>query len=167
MAHITNLFAICLVATLFPSDKDCLKAFAKTDKEGNQICSYSTAGGQYPNNSVILRKLSKNTALNDHYKGNPTIFITISPDGKAVLNPQKEGYPSTAELKKLSFEDALMLFGNALEKSDGVKTFSLESHRIGPEHNLYSLDTKFEKGKLVYYRIKGSKISEPCWTKVN
>ncbi|MGD9684126.1 MAG: hypothetical protein AB7W16_23415 [Candidatus Obscuribacterales bacterium] len=91
----------------------------------------------------------------------PLLLLRISFDGKAIINPQGDEYPTTMPLANLSYQDALFLFGQPKDTKDGIKVFSLALAQSSEP--VYQLETKFTGGRLRSYRVVGRAVHDQSW----
>lgn len=94
------------------------------------------------------------------------IVLIWDKEGRGILNPQQEDlYPKTADLKSLTYNEAIELFGTPKQNGENV-TFELmmmTGTRAFREKSMYQLQTKFLDGKLASYEITGDLIRTPHW----
>jgi hypothetical protein len=111
------------------------------------------------------------------YKGNSSLTMKLSSDGKAELNPINELDPEgkfgykyhVIDLHNLSIENAEMLWGKGRggkTEPECTLTFDLIEQFSGTEHNVFHLDLKFFNDKLISYRLRGINITKPEWNTV-
>lgn len=119
---------------------------------------------QLPKGVIILHKnRSKSKTVVSKANLNPRIVIQVL-NHSAILNPQGKKYPTSASLKNLTLENAKEIFGTAWPKGNGY-TFHLWT-TVGPEKDIYHLDTEFSSGYLSSYKIRGINIWNSNWIKV-
>jgi hypothetical protein len=100
------------------------------------------------------------------YKGQTRLLIQLTKDGKAIVNPHEKSPCQAIDLRDLSMENAVMLWGQPRDSDKGVKTFDLLSQsRV--EGDVYHFDIKFKNGKLESYRLRGIGILVPVWATPN
>jgi hypothetical protein len=84
----------------------------------------------------------------------------------AILNPGGFEYGPIPELKKLTVNDAQILWGKPLSSSDDhlTKTYRLQDANDAE----YLLDLKFEKKKIVEYRVRSQQLrGDAKWCSLN